>query len=108
MIAPLLCQLVPTQNVKLVGVSIQGGECAINTLVARPVNRKDVRSNPKAQEALDVEWNKLVKKTAWLYDAVSDWKSFLKRPKSQARSFTLVRCLKYVLRKAANSQMDIS
>eukprot|EP00435_Cladocopium_sp_Y103_P003005 s701_g1.t1 len=46
-------------RVKLARVSIQSGERAINTLVARPVNRKEIRANPKAQEALDVEWNKL-------------------------------------------------
>ena len=44
-----------------------------NSLVARPVNKKEIKSNPKAQEALDLEWNKLVKKTAWLYDTVSEW-----------------------------------
>ena len=41
-------------RVKLARVSIQSGERAINTLVARPVNRKEIRSSPKAQEALDV------------------------------------------------------
>ena len=40
---------------------------------ARPVNKKEIRSNPKAQESLDIEWNKLVKKTAWLYDTVQEW-----------------------------------
>ena len=42
-------------HVKLARVSIQSGERAINTLMATPVTRKEIRSNPKAQEALDVE-----------------------------------------------------
>ena len=49
------------------------GEKIISTLVAQPVNKKEIRANPKAQESLDFEWNKLVKKTAWLYDTVQEW-----------------------------------
>ena len=41
------------------------GERAVNTLVARPVGKKEIRANPKAQQAPDVGWEKLVKKTAW-------------------------------------------
>ena len=52
-----------------------------NSLVARPVNRKEIKSNPKAQEALDIEWNKLVKKTAWLYDTVSEWHDISQKAK---------------------------
>ena len=59
---------------KLVRVGRLQGEKAINTLVARPVNRKEIRSNPKAQASLDVEWVKLEKKDAWLYDTVQEWK----------------------------------
>ena len=58
---------------KMVRVTIHSGERIINTLVARPVNRKEIRANPKAQAALDVEWEKLVKKSAWLYDTVEEW-----------------------------------
>ena len=60
-------------RVKCARVSIMSGEKIINTLVARPVNKKEIKSNPKAQESLDIEWNKLVKKTAWLYDTVQEW-----------------------------------
>ena len=60
-------------RVKCARVSIMSGEKIINTLVARPVNKKEIRSNPKAQESLDIEWNKLVKKTAWMYDTVQEW-----------------------------------
>ena len=60
-------------RIKCARVSIMSGEKIINTLVARPVNKKEIRANPKAQESLDIEWNKLVKKTAWLYDTVQEW-----------------------------------
>ena len=69
----------------LARVSIQSGERAINTLVARPVNRKEIRSSPKAQEALDVEWNKPVKKTAWLYDTVAEWKTVSDKAKKSGK-----------------------
>ena len=46
-------------RVKCARVSIMSGEKIINTLVARPVNKKETRANPKAQESLDIEWSKL-------------------------------------------------
>ena len=36
-----------------------------NLAVARPVSRKEVRSNPKAQAAMDDEWSKLEKAGVW-------------------------------------------
>ena len=32
---------------------------ALLALVARPVNQKELNSNPEAQKSLDVEWEKL-------------------------------------------------
>ncbi|CAL1139216.1 unnamed protein product [Cladocopium goreaui] len=40
----------------------------------QPVGKKEIRANPKAQQALDVEWEKLVKKKAWQYETVAEWK----------------------------------
>ena len=57
----------------------------MNTLVARPVNRKEIRSNPKAQAPLDVEWVKLEKKDAWLYDTVQEWREVAAKAKKQGR-----------------------
>ena len=42
-------------RVKCARVSIMSGEKIINTFVARPVNKTEIRSNPKAQESLDIE-----------------------------------------------------
>lgn len=53
----------------------------VNSLVARPVNKREIRANPKAQEALDLEWKKLVKKDVWLYDTVPEWKDVSNRAK---------------------------
>ena len=70
---------------KLIKVGRLQGERAINTLVARPVNRKEIRSNPKAQASLDVEWVKLEKKDAWLYDTVQEWKDVALKAKKQGK-----------------------
>ena len=56
-------------RMKCARVEILSGEKVITTLVVRPVNRKEIRSNPKAQVRLrnllsDVEWK--------LYDTVQD------------------------------------
>ena len=72
-------------RVKCARVSIMSGEKIINTLVARPVNKKEIRSNPKAQESLDIEWNKLVKKTAWLYDTVQEWSTVSEGAKKKGK-----------------------
>ena len=66
---------------KLVNVKIMKGEKVISSLVARPVNRKEIRANPKAQASLDVEWLKLVDKKAWLYDTVTEWKEVAAKAK---------------------------
>ena len=46
---------------------------ALMALVARPVNQKELNSNPEAQKSLDVEWEKLVKKRAWTTESVREW-----------------------------------
>ena len=38
-------------GVKCVRLSLQSGERAVNTLVARPVGEKEIKTNPKAQQA---------------------------------------------------------
>ena len=43
-------------------------------LVARPVGRREILEDPKAQAALDVEWNKLMVKKAWDMGSVREWK----------------------------------
>ena len=69
-----ICNFSPQRHrVKCIRVSIHEGDRVVNTLVARPVDKREIRANPKAQEALDIEWNKLVKKTAWMYDTVREW-----------------------------------
>ena len=46
---------------------------ALHALVARPVNQKELNNNPEAQKSLDVEWEKLVKKHAWVIESVREW-----------------------------------
>ncbi|CAE7292249.1 unnamed protein product, partial [Symbiodinium sp. CCMP2456] len=45
------------------------------SMVARPVGRKELNQNPKAQASLDVEWEKLMKKQAWDMGSVREWDS---------------------------------
>ena len=69
------CQMNPQKHRnKCIRLGVQSGEQAVNTLVARPVGKKEIRANPKAQQALNVEWEELVKKNAWKYETVSEWK----------------------------------
>jgi hypothetical protein len=49
-------------------------ELPFNVCVARPVGKAEIKAVPEAQAALDVEWNKLCKATAWLEDKVKEWK----------------------------------
>ena len=46
---------------------------ALLALVARPVKQKEFNSNPEAQKSLDVEWENLVKKRAWIIESVREW-----------------------------------
>ena len=55
--------------------TITGDMQAFTALVARSVGAKEIASNPKAQKALDVEWEKLEKKGAWDYNSVVEWGS---------------------------------
>ena len=49
-------------------------EVPFNACVARPVGKKEIAQQPKAQAALDKEWDKLVKAKAWTEDKVREWK----------------------------------
>ncbi|WP_288992890.1 hypothetical protein [uncultured Marinobacter sp.] len=45
-----------------------------NALVARPVTKKEIDRNPKAQAAMDAEWNRLKEKNVWDMSVVRDLK----------------------------------
>ncbi len=45
-----------------------------NALVARPVTKKEIEKNPKAQAAMDAEWNRLKEKNVWDMSVVRDLK----------------------------------
>ena len=54
----------------------------VRAAVARPVGQKEIQSDPAAQKSLDVEWEKLEKKRAWMYETVCEWNDVVKRVKS--------------------------
>ena len=60
-------------------------DSGVITMVARPVGSKEIRSNPKAQKALDVEWDKLIAKNAWLYDTVREWSQIASKAKKEGK-----------------------
>ena len=54
-------------------------------MVARPVGRKELIGNPKAQASLDVEWDKLMKKKAWDMASVREWEEISKEAKKKGK-----------------------
>ena len=52
-------------------------------MVARPVGRKELLANPKAQASLDVEWDKLMKKRAWDMLSVREWEGVSREAKKK-------------------------
>jgi hypothetical protein len=42
-------------------------------MVARPVGKKEIQNDPDAQKSLDVEWEKLMVKRAWIVEGVREW-----------------------------------
>eukprot|EP00435_Cladocopium_sp_Y103_P065441 s1992_g27.t1 len=92
-------------RVKCARVSIRSGEKIINTLVARPVNKKEIRSNPKAQESFDIEWNKLVKKTAWLYDTVSEWSTISTDARRKGKKFHVGKVFEICVEKGRDTSL---
>ena len=52
-------------------------------MVARPVGRKELLSNPKAQAYLDAEWEKLMKKKAWDMLSVREWEDASREAKKK-------------------------
>ena len=46
---------------------------SLMAMVARPVGKKELMQNAKAQASLDVEWEKLMKKKAWEMESDRGW-----------------------------------
>ncbi len=44
-----------------------------NALVARPVRKDEVAKSPKAQEAMNAEWDRLLKANVWDTNVVREW-----------------------------------
>ena len=76
----------------------------VNTVVARPVGKKEIRANPKAQQALDIEWDKLVKKIAWKYDG----RPSPTRLRNLVRKYMWARSSEFAWKKVANYPKGIS
>ena len=73
-------------------------------MVARPVGRKEIESNPDAQKSIDVEWNNLESKGAWDYNTVREWLQVVKEAKGRIEKVHVGKSLKFVLRKGSELQ----
>ena len=51
--------------------------------VARSVSKKEAATNPDAAKAMDKEWDKLEKQTAWVLDKVREWSEVSKEANSK-------------------------
>ena len=54
-------------------------------MVARPVGKKELLANPKAQASFDVEWEKLMKKKAWDMLSVREWEDVSREAKKNKK-----------------------
>ena len=70
-------------------------------MVARPVGKKEIKANPKAQQALDIEWEKLVKKNAWKYETVSEWKTISEKAKKSGKKVHVGRVFEICVEKGS-------
>ena len=41
--------------------------------VAKPIPRKEIEGNAKAEQAMNDEWDRLISKGVWSYDCVREW-----------------------------------
>ena len=60
------------------------------------------------QQALDLEWEKLVKKNAWRYETVSEWKTISEKAKKSGKKVHVGRVLKSALKRVVNCQRGIN
>ena len=81
-------------------------EKAVNGLVARPVNRKEILSNPKAKESLDVEWKKLENKKAWIYESVREWFDVAKEAKKLGKKVHIGKVFEICVEKGSELPAD--
>ena len=72
-------------------------------LVARPVGKNELTQNPIAQAALDVEWDKLMKKQAWEMESAREWESVSKEAQQKNWKVHVGKIFELVSRKEESS-----
>ena len=78
----------------------------IHAMVARPVGRKEIESNPEAQHSIDVEWNSLESKGAWDYIAVREWLQVVREAKSRGEKAHVRKMVEICVEKGANFNLE--
>ena len=74
----------------------------IHAMVARPVGRKEIESNPDTQKSSDVEWNNLESKGAWDYNTVREWLQVVKEAKGRSEKAHVSKTFEIYVEKGVN------
>jgi hypothetical protein len=77
-----------------------------NAMIARPVCRKEVDSNPKAQEAVLKEWERLRDQGTWDEKEVREWREVAQRVKSKGIKAHVGRIFEIVVEKGSELPLD--
>ena len=78
----------------------------IHALVARPVGRKEIESNPDAQKSIDKEWHTLENKGAWDYKTVREWSQVTKDAKNKGEKVHVGKIIESCVEKGSELQKD--
>ena len=72
-----------------------------SALVARPVGKKEIASEPTAQAALDAEWTKLVKARVWDANAPREWSALSAEARKENRTIHVGRVFEICVEKGS-------
>ena len=74
--------------------------------VARPVGKREIEAEPKAQEAVRKEWDRLWKKEVWDASTVREWTDVAAEARRDGREIHMGRLFGICVEKAAELPKD--
>ena len=74
----------------------------LNAVAARPVRKDEIAKTPKAQEAMNAEWDRLLKAEVWDTKVVREWDDVAAEAIRNKRKFILGIFLTSVVRRGLN------
>ncbi len=75
-------------------------------LVARPVNKSEIASEPKAKKAMDSEWERLRSRGTWDESKVKEWREVSAKAKSENRKIHVGRIFGICVEKGSELQKN--